>query len=131
MGQLLAFAAGRIIEARSSRFRHQLEQKDLTEEDLQCMDADGDGRVSKAEFLAFMLVAMKKIDQDLVDELDQHFEKLDTLRSGFLSREALIETARRKLRNDPIQHMQRQLYKQQLLGKSKRTHHAEESSGVE
>jgi Ca2+-binding EF-hand superfamily protein len=131
MAQLLAIAAGRIIEVRSSRFRRQLEQKGLTEEDLQCMDADGDGRVSKVEFLAFMLVAMKKIDKDLVDELDQYFERLDTDRSGYLSREDLIETARRKLRNDPIQCMQRLLYKQQLLSKSKRTHHdAQDSSSV-
>jgi potassium channel subfamily K len=131
MAQLLAIAAGRIIEVRSSRFRRQLEQKGLTEEDLQIMDADGDGRVSKVEFLAFMLVAMKKIDKDLVDELDQYFERLDTDRSGYLSREDLIETARRKLRNDPIQCMQRLLYKQQLLSKSKRTHHdAQDSSSV-
>jgi hypothetical protein len=131
-GQLLAIAAGRIMEARSSRFLRQLEQKNFTEEDLECMDADGDGRVSKAEFLTFMLVAMKKIDKDLVDELDQYYDKLDTDRSGYLSREDLIETARRKLRSDPIQRMQRQLYKQQLLNKSSRsTHHAEDySSGV-
>jgi Ca2+-binding EF-hand superfamily protein len=74
---------------------------------------------------------MKKIDKDLVDELDQYFERLDTDRSGYLSREDLIETARRKLRNDPIQCMQRLLYKQQLLSKSKRTHHdAQDSSSV-
>lgn len=128
MGQLLASAAGRIIEARSSRFRRQLEQKDMTEEDLECMDADGDGRVSKAEFLAFMLVAMKKIDKDLVDELDRYFERLDTVRSGYLSREDLIETARRKLRDDPIQCMQRRIYKQQLLSKSRHTDRTEDSS---
>ena len=128
MGQLLASAAGRIIEARSSRFRRQLEQKDMTEEDLECMDADGDGRVSKAEFLAFMLVAMKKIDKDLVDELDRYFERLDTVRSGYLSREDLIETARRKLRDDPIQCMQRRVYKQQLLSKSRHTDRTEDSS---
>ena len=128
MGQLLASAAGRIIEARSSRFRRQLEQKDMTEEDLECMDADGDGRVSKAEFLAFMLVAMKKIDKDLVDELDRYFERLDAVRSGYLSREDLIETARRKLRDDPIQCMQRRIYKQQLLSKSRHTDRTEDSS---
>jgi Ca2+-binding EF-hand superfamily protein len=127
MGHLLAIAAGRIIEARSSRFRRQLEQKDMTEDDLESMDADGDGRVTKAEFLAFMLVAMNKIDKDLVEELDQYFERLDTVRSGYLSREDLIETARRKLRQDPVQCTQRRLYKQQLLLKSNHSHPAEDS----
>jgi Ca2+-binding EF-hand superfamily protein len=117
------------MEARSSRFLRQIEEKIFTEEDLECMNADGDGRVSKAEFLTFMLVAMKKIDKDLADELDQYYDKLDIDRSGYLSREDLIETARRKLRSDPLQRMQRQLYttQQQLLNKSKCTHHAEDS----
>ena len=54
-----------------SQTEGKLRNKELTLEDLRVMDGDGDGTVTKAEFLEFMLVAMNQVDQGLIDNLAQ------------------------------------------------------------
>lgn len=49
----------------------------LTLDDLQKMDFGGDGTVNGEEFLAFMLVAMGKVDQESIDQIKDLFERLD------------------------------------------------------
>ena len=88
--------------------------QELSQSDLDIMDEDGDGNVSRAEFLEFMLVAMNKVDKHFIDEMRGHFERLDADNTGFLSRGDLIASAKRKLQN-PHRKLELSHYKQQLL----------------
>lgn len=54
------------------------------------MDTDKDGQVSKAEFLAYMLVTLQKVDKEELDDLLELFHRLDRLKTGYLSKEDLI-----------------------------------------
>lgn len=90
--------------------------RELTVRDLEAMDADGDGNVDWSEFLEFMLVAMNKIDEDLLWELRYQFDSLDVDDTGVLSKHNLIGMARRKLKQTD-QKLLLQRYKQDLLKK--------------
>jgi hypothetical protein len=113
-GHWLGYFANHIIESHSSRFLHRYEAQELTQDDLDAMDVNCDGMVTRAEFLEFMLLAMNKIDADLVDELQNYFHKLDTSSRGVLDREDLVEIARRKLKN-PRRKLELAAYKCELL----------------
>ena len=114
MSRLLSLVAQHIIEQRSSKFRHEYEMRDFTQEDLTCMDVNGDGKVTRLEFLEFMLVAMNKIDYPLLEELREYFERLDVTGNGELSREDLIEAARLRLKS-PQRKLELATYKRRLL----------------
>lgn len=98
MGHWLSLVAGYIIDRKQSKFRQQMATKELTLEDLDIMDEDGDGEVTRVEFLEFMLVAMNKVDQDTLQNLRVFFRRLDTDGTGTLSKEDLIASARQKLK---------------------------------
>jgi hypothetical protein len=114
MGHWLSVVASSIIAQRQSGFHRRLQSQELSQSDLDIMDEDGDGNVSRAEFLEFMLVAMNKVDKEFINEMRGHFERLDADNTGFLSREDLIASAKRKLRN-PHRKLELSHYKQQLL----------------
>lgn len=99
MGNWLALIAGWMIRTRLSQFRSNIEAKGLSLQDLAAMDENSDGQVTLLEFLEFMLVAMNQVDKELLDELRQHFARLDVDGSGVLSKEDLVEIARRRLKN--------------------------------
>lgn len=92
--------------------------RELTVKDLEAMDSDGNGNVDWSEFLEFMLVAMNKIDEDLLWELRYQFDCLDVDDTGVLTKQNLICLARRRLRQ-PDQRLNLQRYKQDLLKKSR------------
>lgn len=68
----------------------------VTFQDSIAMDLDGDGHVTKLEYYEFMLKAMNKVDQDLLDKLDAQFKRLDADGSGVLDRDDLEILARRE-----------------------------------
>jgi len=119
MGRWMAMVASWIIENRQRSFRRYLETHELTLQDIEVMDADGDGNVSRAEFLEFMLVAMGKIDRDLVEQLRTSFAKLDVEANGVLSKGDLIALARRKLK-DPKRKLELARYKSRLLEQARK-----------
>jgi hypothetical protein len=49
------------------------------------MDIDDDGVVKEVKFLTFMLVAMNKVDRELIDRIREHFHNLDLTKSGTLA----------------------------------------------
>jgi hypothetical protein len=116
-GHWLSLVANQIIEHRQSKFRKMYQAKEFTPEDLDMMDEDGDGQVCRADFLEFMLVAMGKIDRQLLDELRKHFERLDVDGSGYLDKADLVAAARKKLRTPEGKQLQ-QAYKDKLRGMS-------------
>jgi hypothetical protein len=84
-----------------------------------------DGKVAWFEFLEFMLVAMKKVDPELLDELRDYFDRLDVSNTGELSKDTLIEMARRKMKS-PRRKLELYEYKQHLLRVGLRATHEEE-----
>ena len=99
------------------RNSHRQRQRELTVMDLAAMDTDGDGNVDWSEFLEFMLVAMRKVDEDLLWQLRFQFDSLDVDDTGVLSKQNLICMARRKLHH--CSHKLRLAhYKQYLLNKA-------------
>lgn len=119
MGKWLSDIARYIIEVRQrSKFRR-IAQTELTMEDLDVMDDDGDGSVTELEFLVFMLVAMNKVDAESITELRDFFSKLDVTNTGLLSKSTLIARAKRKLRKTDRK-LELSNYKRELLRKARR-----------
>lgn len=115
-GHFLAYFARYVMERQSADYRRRNFEAhgELTVDDLRAMDISGDGKVAWYEFLEFMLVAMKKVDPELLDELRGYFDRLDVSHTGELSQEDLIEMARRKLRC-PRRKLELSTYKHHLL----------------
>mmetsp|Transcript_1590 Transcript_1590/g.2852 ORF Transcript_1590/g.2852 Transcript_1590/m.2852 type:complete len:410 (+) Transcript_1590:127-1356(+) len=65
-------------------------RRSITLCDLRAMDANDDGMVSMEEFISFMLVALQKVDKELLDELRAVFRSLDTNENGMLEKDDLI-----------------------------------------
>jgi len=53
------------------------------------MDADGDGKVSKLEYLEYMLVAMRLVDEPTLKLIHEQFQSLDVDDSGSLNKRDL------------------------------------------
>jgi Ion channel len=113
LGMLFGTASTSSSRRQSQRQR----QRELTVMDLEAMDTDGDGNVDWSEFLEFMLVAMRKVDEDLLWQLRFQFDSLDIDDTGVLSKENLICMARRKLQHSSHK-LQLGQYKQHLLKKT-------------
>ena len=56
----------------------------LRYEDLKVMDEDNNGKVSKLEFLEFMLLSTNRVDKDYLSRLHKQFSILDLDNNGFL-----------------------------------------------
>jgi potassium channel subfamily K len=98
MGHFLGTIANFIIDKRREHFDKKLWSHEISLEDLAAMDEGKDGYVTEVEFLAFMLVAMKKVDKELIDRIREHFRYLDLTNSGTLVRKDLELMAKKKLR---------------------------------
>jgi hypothetical protein len=61
--------------------------KALTESSLETMDADNDNKVTKVEFLTYVLKTLGKVEQSELDYILSIFEKLDKDGSGTLTKE--------------------------------------------
>jgi len=84
-GELLSGAATRMMERRQREVYKQQIEKDFTISNLKAMDSDGDGKISREEYLQFMLIEMGVVEKKELRELDQQFDRLDKDGSGFLS----------------------------------------------
>jgi len=98
---VISTALGRVanifVEQEIVKANKRLLQSELTLEDLENMNVDGDGEVSLLEFVEHMLKSMNKVDQQLLDELHNQFCKLDADGSGGLQKEDLDLLTERKL----------------------------------
>lgn len=100
MGSFLDLVANSIIAHQRQNAENYWQHQELSLKDLRAMDRDGDGTVSKAEFLEFMLVATDQIDQETLDNLKEHFDRLDKDKSGSLDKADLINMAQSKLESE-------------------------------
>lgn len=95
------------VEKEIAKANSKLLKREVTLEDLEVMNADGDGEVSLLEFVEYMLKVMHKVDQGLLDELHVQFEKLDADGSGGLQQDDLVLLTARKLTERREQAMKR------------------------
>jgi Ca2+-binding EF-hand superfamily protein len=99
-GDLLSNAASALLEQRQRIvYQQQLEQM-LTITRLHEMDQDKSGRISRAEFLKFMLMEMALVEADELRDLDAQFDRLDTDQTGYLDTTDLALMA--KYRGVPV-----------------------------
>ena len=68
--------------------------KHFTIDHIKEMDTDGDGVVSRLEFLEFMLVEMQLVETSVLEELKAQFDRLDLTHEGALSKRDLILMAK-------------------------------------
>ena len=85
------------IEKEIAKSNEKLLKSELTLEDLEKMNTDGDGEVSMLEFVEFMLISMNKLDQKLLDDLHRQFHVLDADGSGGLQKDDLELLTKQKL----------------------------------
>jgi potassium channel subfamily K, other eukaryote len=96
-GDVLAAIGLTLVERRQKQlYRLQL-KTGLAEEYLERMDKDGDGKVSREEYILYMLMEMGAVNQHEIDELGHQFRRLDVARTGYLDKMDLLLL--RKLRN--------------------------------
>ena len=94
MGRIANIFVEREIRKANIKLLH----REVTLEDLEAMNADGDGEVSPLEFVEHMLLVMNKVDQQLLDELHAQFHRLDADGSGGLQQDDLEILTERKLK---------------------------------
>ena len=73
--------------------------EELSVEDLDALDEDESGGVSKLEYIKFMLVAMNKCEPALFDNLQAQFDRLDVVGDGRITKKDLTLRAKRRLKS--------------------------------
>ena len=118
VGHTLGTVANFIVERRRAVYQKRVWSQELKVGDLQIMDWDRDGEVSKLDYVEFMLLTLKKVDADLLQELHQQFDQLDTNRSGSLTKQDLERLAKKRLKR--VRHkLKLSSYKYELLHKNR------------
>uniref|UniRef100_A0A7S3L9A2 Potassium channel domain-containing protein n=1 Tax=Amphora coffeiformis TaxID=265554 RepID=A0A7S3L9A2_9STRA len=115
MGHFLGTIATFIVEQRTQKTNEILWKHELTIDDLRSMSSS-DGTVTELDFVVFMLKAMKKVDDDLIDAIREHFVKLDLTHSGTLGRKDLELRAQQQLQSVKTK-LRLATYKAELLRK--------------
>ena len=85
-GEVLGNVATTLQERRQNQFYESLMQRELNTERLLAMDTDKDGKVSREEYVAYMLQEMELVNEEEFAELHEQFAKLDVDGGGFLNK---------------------------------------------
>jgi Ion channel len=85
LGEILARIASLYMRRKHREVEHCFLHRTLTLCDLRTLDADRNGSVDKAEFLAYMLVALQKVTREDVEEILAAFARLDKDCNGYLT----------------------------------------------
>jgi potassium channel subfamily K len=88
-GEVLGGVASWMVQRRRERFYKSQLERELNIERLLEMDADDDKKVSREEYVEFMLKEMEMVDQDVFRELHEQFNKLDADGGGYLDKRDL------------------------------------------
>eukprot|EP00620_Florenciella_sp_RCC1587_P014412 CAMPEP_0182563836 /NCGR_PEP_ID=MMETSP1324-20130603/5908_1 /TAXON_ID=236786 /ORGANISM="Florenciella sp., Strain RCC1587" /LENGTH=678 /DNA_ID=CAMNT_0024777149 /DNA_START=185 /DNA_END=2224 /DNA_ORIENTATION=+ len=88
----ISYALGKVAQIPVQHEMTKLHKKmltiEITEEDFDVM-GNGDGDIDRTEFMVHMLKAMKKVDDALIDQLMDRFNRLDADGSGYISKDEL------------------------------------------
>jgi potassium channel subfamily K, other eukaryote len=88
-GEVIGNIASFLSERRAKQVYDRILHRELTMDYLLQMDANGDGKVTREEFTYGMLVELKIVDADQLEQLNQQFDRLDITKSGTLEKEDL------------------------------------------
>ena len=95
-GETLVRIANLYILRKYKIAEHKFLTRSITLCDLEIMDEDQNGEVSKEEFLKFMLLTLQKVDKDTLDEICGVFDGLDVRQKGRIGKEDLVAISRRQ-----------------------------------
>ena len=98
-GQILGTIASAFLQRRRAKLFEDMIKTEFSMDHIKEMDTDGDGEVSKLEYLEFMLVEMQLVDKSVLKELTWQFDRLDLTTGGSLSKDDLILMACNKVMN--------------------------------
>ena len=90
-GEVLGNVATTLQERRQELYYESLMQEELSVDRLLEMDTNRNGKVSREEYVEFMLQEMGLVSEDEFAELHTQFAKLDRDGSGFLDKDDLQE----------------------------------------
>ena len=88
-GEVLGNVASALLDRRHERFQKSLMERELNVDRLVEMDTDHNGKVSREEYVEFMLKEMQLVSEELFQELHQQFDKLDADGGGYLDQDDL------------------------------------------
>ena len=118
VGHTLGAVTNFVVERRRAVYQKRVWSQELKVGNLQIMDWDRDGEVSKLDYVEFMLLTLKRVDADMLHELHQQFDQLDTNRSGSLTKQDLERLAKKRLQR--VRHkLKLSSYKYELLHKNR------------
>ena len=92
-GEIFSSIAVAFIQRRQKRIFDDELSTDLSMAHLTAMDSDGNGLITREEYVAFMLLEMGRVDTRELKELHRQFDELDVSETGFLEREDLKHIA--------------------------------------
>jgi hypothetical protein len=95
VGRTLGLFASTYQDARDRRTEERFLSRALTLSDIERMDFDSDGSVSREEFLIYMLTTLQKVEEDDINEILSLFSKLDKTGDGTLDSDDLMATVLR------------------------------------
>jgi hypothetical protein len=90
LGEFLGRIAGTYMDRQNRKAERHFLNRTMTLNDLQMMDTNTDGMVQKDEFLAFMLVALQKVDKSDIDSLLELFDHLDVSKTGTVTKDDVL-----------------------------------------
>lgn len=97
LGEILSRIASTYMRRKQHDVEESFLRRSLTMCDLETLDHNCDGRVDRAEFLTYMLVALQKVEKTDIDDILSTFDRLDRDHSGYLTSNDL-QTVRRQVR---------------------------------
>ena len=96
MGYITGDIASYIVEKKRNEYYKRLWSAEIGISDIEALDANHKGGVCALEYIKFMLVAMKKIDGALFDELRNRFEELDMSGNGMITKQDVMCIAKKR-----------------------------------
>ena len=102
-GEVLGNAASFLARRRQKEAYDRTLHRELSLDYLLQLDANGDGSVSREEFIEGMLIELKLVDVDQLKELNEQFDRLDVNKTGTLDKDDLrlaVEVSRTSERSE-------------------------------
>jgi len=77
LGYMIAVVGEYIMIKNREKVLARFTERKLNWKDIAQADMNDDGKISKLEYVEFMLVSMNIVDQELIDELHERFNEMD------------------------------------------------------